>query len=270
MAMQFETILYEREDAIAWITLNRPSQMNAFSGNMREELLHALLDAQEDTRVHAIVITGAGRAFCAGGDVKHMAHLKSEQAGFEKLRPLLDQGRRVVTVIHECPKPVIAMVNGVAAGAGCNLALACDLRIAGEHAAFTQSFIKVGLHPDWGGSYFLPRLVGQGRALEMMLTGKKVEAEEALEIGLVHQVVPSSHLKEDTGRMARRLANAPATAARLIKMAVHGSLDNDLQGMLEFECEAQRQCWESPESTQGIAAFSKKRRPAFEQKFRDG
>ncbi len=270
MAMQFETILYEREDAVAWITLNRPNQLNSFSGNMREELLHAILDAQESPQVHAIVITGSGKAFCTGGDLKHMAKLKSKSAGFEELRPLLDQGRHVVTVIHECPKPIIAMVNGVAAGAGCNLALACDLRIAGEYAVFTQSFIKVGLHPDWGGTYFLPRLIGQGRALEMMLTGKRVEAEEALEIGLVHQVVPSSHLRENTKRMAARLAAAPATAARLIKMAVYGSLDNDLAGMLEFECEAQRQCWNSPESAEGITAFSQKRRPAFERNFGNG
>jgi 2-(1,2-epoxy-1,2-dihydrophenyl)acetyl-CoA isomerase len=148
--------------------------------------------------------------------------------------------------------------------------LACDLRIAGEQAAFSESFIKVGLHPDWGGTWFLPRLVGTGRALEMMLTGKRVEADEALEIGLVQQVVPTPHLREQTGRLARRLAKAPTTAARLIKLAVYNSLSYDLEGMLDYETEAQQQCWDSPESTEGIQAFSQKRRPIFERDLHGG
>ncbi len=155
------------------------------------------------------------------------------------------------------------MVNGLASGAGCNLALACDLRVAGEHAAFEQSSIRAGLHPTWGGSYFLPRLIGQGRALEMMLTGKRIEAEEAQEIGLVHQVVPHSHLREHTARLARRLAEAPATAARLIKLGVNNSLENDLQSMLEFETQAQKQCWESVESGEGIRSLDTRRPMGF-------
>lgn len=265
MALEFENILYECTDRVAWITLNRPAQFNAFAGEMREELLQALLEAQSDDEARTIVITGAGKAFCSGGDVMHMAELKKEDAGFDQLRPLLDQGRRVVTLLHQCPKPVIAMVNGVAAGAGCNLALACDLRIAGEHASFSESFIKVGLHPDWGGTWFLPRLVGTSRALEMMLSGRRVEAEEAHEIGMVHQVVPASHLREHTERLARRLARAPKTAARLIKLAVYNSLEYDLEGMLDYESEAQQQCWDSPESGEGIQAFTQKRRPVFGQ-----
>jgi len=210
--------------------------------------------------VKVAVITGAGRAFSSGGDVRHMIALKEENAGFEKLRPLMDAGRQVVSVLHQMPKPVLAMVNGVAAGAGCNLALACDIRIASDNASFTQSFIHVGLHPDWGGTYFLPRLVGTGRALEMMWTGRRVEAEEAEEIGLVQQVVPHPHLREHTARFARRLAKAPATSLRLIKLAIYNSHHYDLDGMLEFESEAQQQCWDSRESGDGLKAFADRRR----------
>jgi len=268
--MEFDHILYEVIDQVAWITLNRPDQLNAFAGDMRDELLQAVLAAQEDPGVKTLVLTGSGRAFCAGGDVKQMAALKAEEEGFDKLRPLLDQGRRIVTVVHQCPKPVLAMVNGLAAGAGCNLALACDLRVASDHAVFQQSAIKLGLHPDWGGSFFLPRLVGAGRALEMMLTGKRVEAEEAQEIGLVQQVVPAAHLREHTARLARRLAQAPSTASRLIKLAVYNSLHYDLESMMDFETEAQQQCWASPESTEGIQAHTQRRRPVFGQNLPGG
>jgi 2-(1,2-epoxy-1,2-dihydrophenyl)acetyl-CoA isomerase len=261
--MEFENILYEVVDQVAWITLNRPDHLNAFAGEMREELLQAVLGAQEDEGVKAVVLTGAGRAFCVGGDVKQMAALKAEEEGFDKLRPLLDQGRRVVTVLHQCPKPIIAMVNGAAAGAGCNLALACDLRVASDHAVFQQTSIKLGLHPDWGGTFFLPRLVGLGRALEMMLTGKRIEAEEAQEIGLIQQVVPAAHLREHTTRLARRITQAPSTATRLIKLAVYNSLHYDLESMMDFETEAQQQCWTSPESTEGIRAHTQRRRPIF-------
>jgi 2-(1,2-epoxy-1,2-dihydrophenyl)acetyl-CoA isomerase len=248
---------------VAWITLNRPDALNAFADDMRDELLQALLAAQDDDAVRAIVLTGAGRAFCAGGDVRYMASLKADAAGFEKVRPLMDAGRRVVTVIHQMPKPVVAMVNGVAAGAGCNLALACDLRVASDEASFAESFVSIGLHPDWGGTFFLPRLVGTGRALQMMLTGQKVDAAQALQTGLVHQVVPAAALREHTLRLARQLAAAPPTAVRLIKLAVYNSAHYDLESMLEFEVEAQEQCWDSSDSGEGIAAFAQKRPPDF-------
>jgi 2-(1,2-epoxy-1,2-dihydrophenyl)acetyl-CoA isomerase len=264
--MPFDTVEYEVEDKLAWITLNRPDQLNAFAGDMREELLQCLLQAQDDEKVKVVVITGKGRAFSAGGDVKHMVAMKEEKAGFDRLRPLLDQGRRVVTVVHQMPKPVIAMVNGAAAGAGCSLALACDLRIASDSAYFSVSHIQIGLHPDWGGTFFLPRLIGVGRALEMMWTGRRIEAEEAEEIGLVHHVVPQAHLVEQTTRYARRLAKAPTNAVRLIKLAVYNSAHYDLDGMLDYECEAQEQCWESPDSREGIRAFAERRRPSFDRR----
>ena len=263
MALEFENILYEQESPLAWITLNRPKQLNALSHDMRDELLQALLKAQEDEEVGAIVITGAGRAFCAGADLHDLARMKASEENFDHVLPLIDQGSRIVSLLHDCPKPVIAMVNGLAAGAGCNLALACDLRIAGESAAFQQDAIRMGLTPDWGGSFFLPRLIGQGRALEMMLTGKRVEAIEAEEIGLVHRVIAASHLREQTSRLALRLAQAPSTVVRLIKMGINNSLENDLQSMLEFEGEAQRQCWQSPESAEAIEALARRQPPYF-------
>jgi 2-(1,2-epoxy-1,2-dihydrophenyl)acetyl-CoA isomerase len=265
MPLAFENIVLEVQDGVAWITLNRPEQLNAFADEMREELLQAILAVQEDDAAHVLVITGAGRAFCAGGDVRTMAALKEDNAGFERLRPLLDAGRRVITVLHQLPKPAIAMVNGVAAGAGCNLALACDLRVASDQASFAESFISIGMHPDWGGTFFLPRLVGTGRALEMMWTGERIHAEMAEEIGLVHQVVPAAHLREHTERLALRLARAPRTAVRLIKLAVYNSLHYDLESMLDYESEAQSQCWSSTDSAEGIAAFLEKRPPQFHQ-----
>ena len=260
MPLQYETLKIEVADSIGWVTLNRPERQNGFGEDMREELVQALLGMQEDEGVKVVVVTGAGRAFCTGGDMRQMLALKEEGAGFEKLRPLLDEGRRVVTLIHEMPKPVVAMVNGPATGAGMSLALACDIRIASDHATFTQNFVHAGLHPDWGASYFLPRLIGAGRALELMWTGRRIEAEEAEEIGLVQMVVPHPHLREHTARFARRLVKAPATALRLIKMAVLHSMHFDLDAMLQLETEAQQQCWEALGSADRMRSFVDRQR----------
>src|ERR1043166_9525583 len=171
-------------DRVTTITLDRPQKLNAFSGTMREDLLAALRGAEGNVGV----ITGAGRASCAGGDLELLAPVQEthDRDGFRKL---LDAGRDVVVQIATMPKPVIAAVNGVAAGAGCNLALACDYRIASEAARFSESFVRIGLHPDWGGTWLLPRLIGASRAFELMATGRMVDADEALRIGLVDRVV---------------------------------------------------------------------------------
>jgi 2-(1,2-epoxy-1,2-dihydrophenyl)acetyl-CoA isomerase len=260
MALLYETLKIETAESIGWLTLNRPDRQNSFGADMREELVQALLALQDDGDVKVVVVTGAGRAFCTGGDMRQMLAMKEEGAGFEKLRPLLDEGRRVVTLLHEMPKPVVAMINGPASGAGMSLALACDIRIASDHATFTQNFVHAGLHPDWGTTYFLPRLIGTGRALELMWTGRRVEAEEAEEIGLVQMVVPHPHLREHTARFARRLAKAPVTALRLIKMAVLNSLQFDIDGMFDFEVEAQQQCWEALGSADRMRSFVDRQR----------
>src|SRR6185503_5087683 len=166
-------------DHVAAITLNRPEKLNAFTGTMREDLLAALQSAERNHGVRVVVITGAGRAFCAGGDVEYMSELQ-QRGDFASFRKLLDAGRDVVLQIANMEKPVIASINGVAAGAGCNLALACDYRIASDQVKLGQTFVRIGLHPDWGGTWLLPRLVGRSRALEILMTGRMVSAAEAL------------------------------------------------------------------------------------------
>src|SRR3954454_20713928 len=182
---------------ITTITLDRPEKLNAFAGTMREELLAALRKATEDEECRVVIITGAGRAFCAGGDVEYMSGLQ-KNGDVDAFRKLLEAGRDVVLQIAEMPQPVIASVNGVAAGAGCNLALACDYRIASDQAKLGETFVRIGIHPDWGGTWTLPRLVGTARAMEIMMTGRMVDAAEALAIGMVDRVVAAEQLGPET------------------------------------------------------------------------
>jgi 2-(1,2-epoxy-1,2-dihydrophenyl)acetyl-CoA isomerase len=244
-------------DSVATITLNRPEKLNAFTGTMREDLLEALRTSDRDASVRAVVITGAGRAFCAGGDVEFMSTLQKNDdvAG---LRRLLNAGRDVVLQIAAMQKPVIACVNGVAAGAGCNLALACDYRIASDAAKMSESFVRIGLHPDWGGSWLLPRLVGRGRAMEILATGRMVDAAEALAIGMVDRVVEATELAAETEKLAQSFAAAPPIAMARIKRALNASERNDLRGQLELEAEHQVECFLSDDARERIAAFVKK------------
>lgn len=242
------------ENAIATITLNRPEKLNAFTGTMREDLLAALGACDEDETVRVVVITGAGRAFCAGGDVEYMAALQktNDIAAFRKL---LDAGRDVVLQLVSMEKPVIASVNGVAAGAGCNLAMACDYRIASDEAKLAETFVRIGLHPDWGGTWLLPRLVGRGRAMEILMSGRMVGAAEALGIGMVDRVVPAADLAGETEKLARSIADGPPLAIAAIKRALNASERNDLRAQIELESEHQIECFQSDEAKQRIAAF---------------
>src|SRR5215216_4189754 len=178
----YEHILVSEAEGIVTITLNRPDKLNAFIGHMRRDLAEALEHAGSDRSIRVVIITGAGRAFCAGGDVTYMAELMKRRDSEEFAR-ILGAGRRVILAIRQMTKPVIASINGPASGAGFNLALACDLRIASTAATFSQSFAKVGLHPDWGGSYFLPRMVTPNKACEMFFLGETIDADEALRLG---------------------------------------------------------------------------------------
>src|SRR5918999_3977345 len=193
----YEHIQVSEADAILTITLNRPDKLNAFIGHMRRDLAEALERAGSDRNVRVVIITGAGRAFCAGGDVTFMAELMKRRDS-EEFSRILGAGRRVILAIRQMTKPVIASINGPASGAGFNLALACDLRIAANTATFSQSFAKVGLHPDWGGSYFLPRLVTPNKACEMFFFGETVDAAEAVRLGIVNQVVAPEELEAAT------------------------------------------------------------------------
>ena len=258
----YEHLLVKEESGILTITLNRPDKLNAFIGHMRRDLAEALEAAGSDRGVRVVVITGAGRAFCAGGDVNFMAELM-ERHDSEEFARILGSGRRVITSIRQMTKPVIAAVNGVASGAGCNLALACDLRIASTNATFSQSFLKVGLHPDWGGTYFLPRLLTPNKVCELFFLGEAIDASEAMRLSLVNEVVAPEDLEAATQQLAERLRAAPPIALAAAKQAVYASQAADLDEMLRYETEAQLRCFESEDGCEGVRAFIEKREPTF-------
>lgn len=258
----YEHILVSEGDGITTITLNRPDKLNAFIGHMRRDLAEALEHAGSDRSARVVIITGAGRAFCSGGDIAFMAELMQRHDSEEFAR-ILGAGRRVITAIRSMTKPVIAAINGPAAGAGFNLALACDLRIASSNATFSQSFVKVGLHPDWGGTYFLPRLVSPNKACEMFFLGDAIDAAEALRLNLVNQVVAPEELETATQQLAERLRAAPPIAIAAAKHAVYLSSGADLEEMLRYETEAQLRCFESDDGHEGVHAFFDKRDPQF-------
>jgi 2-(1,2-epoxy-1,2-dihydrophenyl)acetyl-CoA isomerase len=251
-------ITSQTHDAITTITLNRPDKLNAFGGTMREDLLAALREA--DGRV--VVITGAGRAFCAGGDVENMARLQKE-GDVASFRKLLDAGRDIIVQIAEMEQPVIASINGVAAGAGCNLALACDYRIASDQAKLGETFVRIGIHPDWGGTWTLPRLVGTSRAMEIMMTGRMIGAAEAFEIGMVDRVVPPEQLAAETETLARAIAGGPPIAIAGIKRALTASRTNGLREQIDLETENQLRAFASEDAAEGMAAFFEKRSPRW-------
>lgn len=257
--MLIETSL---RDAVATITLNRPDKLNAFTGTMREDLLAALRACADDSAVRVVVITGAGRAFCAGGDVESMSGLQ-KSGDLTAFRRLLDAGRDVILQIATMARPVLASVNGVAAGAGCNLALACDYRIASDQAKLSESFVRIGLHPDWGGTWLLPRLVGRSRAAEILMTGRMVDAAEAAAIGMVDRVVPAAAIAAETEKLARAIAAAPPIAVAGIKRALAESERNDLAAQIDLESEHQLRCFQSQDAAEGMAAFFEKRVAAF-------
>ena len=231
---------------------------------MREDLLSALREAELDSGCRVVVMTGAGRAFCAGGDVESMASLQ-KSGDVDAFRKLLDAGAAVVSQIATMAKPVIASINGVAAGAGCNLALSCDYRIASDQAKVGETFVRIGLHPDWGGTWFLPRLIGRSAALELMISGRLVEAEEALRIGMIDRLVSAETLTEETQTFARSIASGPPFAISAIKRALAASEENDLAAQLQLESEHQLRAFLSKNAEEGLKAFFEKRAPRFEE-----
>jgi len=260
--MAYEHINVAEESGITTITLNRPEKLNALAGHMRRDLAEALEAAGSDRNVHVVVITGAGRAFCAGGDIRAMAELIEKEDADEFSR-LLGSARRVITAIRQMTKPVVASIGGPASGAGFNLALACDLRIASSDATFSQSFVKVGLHPDWGGTYFLPRLVTPNKACELFFLGETIDANEALRLGLINYIVEPAELETETRKLAERLRAAPAISVAAAKQSVYMSQTAEMEDMLRFETEAQLRCFESEDGREGVRAFLEKREPKF-------
>jgi 2-(1,2-epoxy-1,2-dihydrophenyl)acetyl-CoA isomerase len=260
--MPDEPVLMTQEGGVATLTLNRPKKLNPLDEGMRAGLSQALETIARESSIRAAVITGAGRAFCGGGDIGAMMELKTHFQS-TRLRSFLEAGHELVQQMRRLPKPIIASLNGPAAGAGTNLALACDLRIASDRASFAQSFIKLGLHPDWGGTYFLPRFVGVGRAVEMFFLGEAVDAAEAHRLGLLSFVVPHDRLAEETRRLAERLAAAPPLPMALIKESLYARQRTELELVMRHEVESQMKCFETEDCTEGLKAFLEKREPQF-------
>ena len=260
--MDDEQIKVTEADAIVTVTLNRPERLNAFVGHMRRDLAEALEEAGSDPHVRVVIIKGEGRAFCAGGDVQFMAELV-ERNDAEEFSRILGAARRVILAIRQMTKPVIASIEGPAFGAGFNLALACDLRIASETATFSQSFVKLGFHPDWGGTYFLPRIVSSNIACELFFLGDTIDANEALRLGLVNRVFPPEKLEAETQKLAERLREGPAVSIAAAKHAVYAGEHDTLEKMLQYEVEAQVRCFQSEDGREGVRAFVEKRPPRF-------
>jgi enoyl-CoA hydratase/carnithine racemase len=261
--MTYKCLLYEVKDRIATLTLNRPERLNALGDTLRDDLYGAVTRAEADPGVGVLVVTGAGRGFCSGGDVKSMSERNETGESpppTERFAPIRD---RIVLAMRLCAKPLIAAVNGAAAGAGMNLALACDMRIASSAAKFSQAFVKRGLAPDWGGTWLLPRIVGTAKACELIFTGEPIDAAEALKLGIVNAVVAPEELMPETYKLARKIADGPPIAIQLSKRAIYHNEDVDLRAGLEFESFAQNICKDTEDSREGVKAFMEKRAPAF-------
>lgn len=258
-----QVVLSEGRQGVMTITLNRPKVYNAINAELAVALHEALCRADEDASVRCVVITGTGRAFCSGQDLIEYGNRLDSDRPIELEHRLRDAYNPVVVAIRTMEKPVIASVNGVAAGAGFSLALACDLRIAAESASFIQAFINLGLVPDCASTFMLPRLVGVSRAMELTFTGRKVGASEALALGLVNRVIPDDDLPEATDALAQELADAPTRAIGLTKRAINAAWTNNLEAQLELEAKLQTPATRTDDHREGVRAFFEKRRPQF-------
>lgn len=262
MQTDFRTLLFEREENVVTITMNRPEVLNALNDEMIEELTTAFDSVTHDESARCVVFTGAGRSFGAGQDLRSFVDARSLEEPV-KVSEHLKKYHGLLYLIQEMPKPVLAAVRGVAAGISANLAFACDLRIAASDARFIEAFARIGLVPDGGGGYFLPRLVGLGRALELALLAEEVGAAEAERIGLVNRCVPVEEFEETTRKLARRLAQGPTRSYALIKELLYKSLDLDLQSVLTLEGKLQDMAMQTADHQEGVNAFLQKRVPRF-------
>jgi len=271
IASTSETLGLEIADRVATLTLNRPSKLNALSAEMIAASLAALRELAEDREVGAIVLTGAGRAFCAGGDVSHMmrgdvASMSGGTAGettMEERMDVLRRGQELSWLLYTLPKVTIAAVNGFAMGAGLGIALSCDLRFASTAAKLGTAYAKVGFGGDYGITWQLTRLVGPAKAKELFFFADPIEADEALRIGLVNRVVDDGRLAEEVGELARRIASGPLVSYRYMKENVNLSLHSDFRTVLDREAMTHLRCGQTEDHREGVRAFLEKRRPAF-------
>jgi 2-(1,2-epoxy-1,2-dihydrophenyl)acetyl-CoA isomerase len=257
-----QVVLEERSGSIATIRLNRPDKLNALNVELARALVHALLHASQDTAVRAVVLTGAGRAFCAGGDIDLLLDMRKRNAK-DELEGLLTAGKEICLAISTMTKPVIAAVNGPAAGGGMNLALAADMRIASDQAKFAESFAKIGLYPDFGGTYFLPRIVGSALAAELFYTAETISAEDALRLGIVNRVFPKDQFEEEKKKIVDALAGAAPVALRDVKRTILADDRKALEAKLDEEIRLQIHCFQSEDCLEGLNAFMEKRQPNF-------
>jgi 2-(1,2-epoxy-1,2-dihydrophenyl)acetyl-CoA isomerase len=258
-------VLYDKHGSVVTLTLNRPETLNAMHEPMMAEFERHLLGIEADLEVRVVVLTGAGRAFSSGGDQKRDRTMEGQGKFFDgdPGGSLIERLNRCVLRLQRLPKPVIGAINGVAVGAGCNLALATDVRIASDTARFGEVFTRVGLVPDGGGTYFLPRLVGTAKAIELILLAEIIDAQEALRIGLVNWVVPANTLPEETQKLATRLAQGPTLAYGLAKTGLYQGLQMSLEDVLNMEACHQAMAGQSQDRAEGVAAFREKRPPRF-------
>ncbi len=261
--MSFETVKYELNETTATITMNRPEALNALSLQLSKDLRSAIEKAVEDD-ARAVVLTGEGRAFCSGGDLREMQTMWQKEGRIEAfLEEPLKALHDVILLIRETPIPFLAAVQGVCAGAGTNFALACDLVFASENAAFNEAFVRIGLSPDCGGSFFLPRAVGEKRAAEIFMTGDGISAERALQIGMINRVVAPENLMSEAMRTANKFALAPTAVIGRIKRMLNASFSNNLSQQLDLEHRCQIESGKGNDFKEGVQAFFEKRPPNF-------
>lgn len=260
--MEFKTVLYQKEGNILRITLNRPEVYNAFDDTLSYELQDALKAAEKDSEVRVVLLTGSGKAFCSGQDLKAIA-------GIEK-RSFIDSINKrynpIIRAMRNMPKPIICRLNGVAAGAGCSLALACDLIIASETAVLVEAFVNIGLVLDSGSSYFLPRLVGSTKAFEIATMAPKITGQQAFDWGIANRVTSPETLDDVVNEIANYYANAPTKAIGLMKKMLNKSSSSDMETILEYEAYCQEIAGNSEDNKEGVTAFIEKRKPAFKGK----
>jgi enoyl-CoA hydratase/carnithine racemase len=263
--MAFEAVLYEVADRIATVTLNRPAKLNAYTPQMGHEIVEALRQADGDSSVRAVILTGAGRAFCAGADISTFAHnIETRDAGGQ---PPSSAGREAMAdyphLMRMLSKPSLAVINGFALGVGATMTLPCDIRIMAEGAAMGFIFPRVGLMTELGSSYFLPRLVGVARATEMLLTGRHYSAQECFARGLVSELIPADKLLSRARELASEIVQGSPTSLALTRRAIQNAITGTLENALEFEAFALDQCYTSPEHKEYVSAFMQKRKPQF-------
>lgn len=262
--MDYQTILYTKADGVATITLNRPRQLNALNEQMILEIQEAVKKAAEDEEVKVLIIMGTGRAFCFGADIS--AFQRGENSGASLALNLLPKAQEIIRTLVSMNKPTIAALNGFATGLGLDLALACDLRIAAERAKLGEAFTTMGLVPDGGGTFFLPRLVGLAKAAELIFTGEAISSSEAERLGLINRAVPTPDLEKNVREIALKLAKRPSPALGLAKRLLWRNLQANLDEALLSEAESQKMCLESKDHREAIQAYLEKREPVFGKK----